>query len=112
MASKKEVEAINTKRLAELEEANQSYVSFDEPGQDSRGYALGPKEAKEVLDRGTRWSEVVDLKVGALVMLLVNMQVSRTRLGWVKVSVGTAYNNRIELEKWDFRIEDRQVDLD
>lgn len=75
--SKVEVAQINAKRLKELESPVQIYLSHDAPGVNSRGYHLTPEEAKDLLDRDTIWAQELKLKVGALVMLVTNMQDGR-----------------------------------
>lgn len=72
--SKAEVADINAKRLRELESPVQIFLSHDAPGTNSRGYPLTPEEATELLDRNTIWAQELKLKVGALVMLVTNMQ--------------------------------------
>lgn len=76
MASKIEASTLNQKRLRELPDKVEGYNSADSPGMNSNGYQISHSDATSLLDRQTNWERVLDLKLGALVMLLANMQVS------------------------------------
>ncbi|WVW86550.1 hypothetical protein I302_108600 [Kwoniella bestiolae CBS 10118] len=71
---KAEVAAINSARLEALETPLQIFSSFDVPGTNSHGWALDSRQATECLNRNTIWPQDLELKVGALVMLVTNMQ--------------------------------------
>ena len=72
--SKAEVASINAERLKLLETPVQIFMSHDLPGVRSSGFALTPEEATALLDRNTIWARELQVKVGALVMLVTNMQ--------------------------------------
>lgn len=76
MASKIEASNLNQRRLRELPAAIQEYNSHDATGINSKGRPNMIDEAVALLDRQTNWDKKIYLKVGALVMLLANMQVS------------------------------------
>jgi hypothetical protein len=68
--SRVEVKTINDERLAALTTPTQSFVSWDVPGINSKGFALTQEQAQECLDRNTIWLRESSLKVGAMVMLI------------------------------------------
>lgn len=74
--SKIEVARINAAKLALLETPVQIFMAFDVPGRNSRGYNLTHAQASELLDRNTIWPKELQVKVGALVMLVTNLKVS------------------------------------
>jgi ATP-dependent DNA helicase PIF1 len=76
MASKKEVAVLNEKRLAALPGDVRGFDAWDSAGTDSRGFQVTKAEAIVLLDRHTNWDKEIVIKVGALVMLLANMQAS------------------------------------
>ncbi|WWD16729.1 hypothetical protein CI109_101160 [Kwoniella shandongensis] len=71
---KSEVATINAARLAALKTPIQIFLAWDVPGITSSGYALDQPQATASLDRNTIWPKELELKVGALVMLVTNMQ--------------------------------------
>ncbi|WWC93163.1 uncharacterized protein L201_008131 [Kwoniella dendrophila CBS 6074] len=71
---KAEVAAINAQRLRALDTPSNIFAAFDVPGITSRGYALDSSQATESLNKNTIWPEELELKAGALVMLVTNMQ--------------------------------------
>ncbi|KAK4687337.1 ATP-dependent DNA helicase PIF1, partial [Tremellales sp. Uapishka_1] len=71
---KKQVAEINSTRLAALASLPQFFISWDMPGVNSAGRHLSDGEATESLDKNTVWPKELSLKVGAMVMLVVNLQ--------------------------------------
>ncbi|KAK8861367.1 hypothetical protein IAR55_002186 [Kwoniella newhampshirensis] len=71
---KSEVATINAARLGALTTPVQIFLAWDVPGVTSSGYALDQTQATASLDRNTIWPKELELKVGALVMLVTNMQ--------------------------------------
>nr|XP_019000033.1 uncharacterized protein I203_07567 [Kwoniella mangroviensis CBS 8507]OCF63494.1 hypothetical protein I203_07567 [Kwoniella mangroviensis CBS 8507] len=69
---KAEVAAINSARLEALETPLQVFSSFDIPGVNSHGYPLEAKQATDCLNKNTIWPQDLELKVGALVMLVTD----------------------------------------
>lgn len=67
---KVDVNALNSARLAAIELPTIRYEASDVPGLDQFGKKLSLKEATKLLNEDTRWPAVVDLKVGAMVMLV------------------------------------------
>lgn len=57
-----DVERANSRRLAELPDPSQIYLSVDTPGTNSNGYQITPKKADEILERLVVLKEVT-LKV-------------------------------------------------
>lgn len=74
LSSKAEAASINDRRLAALTTPVQEFLSWDSPGVNSKGFNLSAEEAIEVLNRNTIWAQKLSLKVGALVMLVTNLQ--------------------------------------
>nr|XP_019009026.1 uncharacterized protein I206_05666 [Kwoniella pini CBS 10737]OCF47807.1 hypothetical protein I206_05666 [Kwoniella pini CBS 10737] len=71
---KAEVAAINADRLKALDSPSQVFMAFDVPGITSQGYALDTARATHSLNRNTIWPQELELKIGALVMLLTPNQ--------------------------------------
>ncbi|WVR08357.1 hypothetical protein IAU60_005412 [Kwoniella sp. DSM 27419] len=69
---KSEVARINDTRLAALITPLQQFDAFDLPGTTSAGHALDLAQATATLNRNTIWPEDLRLKVGALVMLIMD----------------------------------------
>ena len=68
--SKAEVSNINNGRLTALKTPAQVFISYDQPGINSKDFVLDQAQATEVLDRNTIWVRELSLKVGAMVMLV------------------------------------------
>jgi hypothetical protein len=68
--SKAEVNAINTARLKAIDAPLQAFMAWDQPGINSKGYSLSKEEATACLDRNTMWPKELEVKVGAMVMLI------------------------------------------
>ena len=73
---KAEVDRLNASRLDVLQSPIQEFVAFDQPGTNTKGYALTQPAATDLLDRNTRWIPDLRLKVGAMVMCVSNIEVS------------------------------------
>ncbi|WVQ78705.1 hypothetical protein IAT38_000792 [Cryptococcus sp. DSM 104549] len=70
---KKQVEKINQARLDALPTEGNEYGADDKPGWRAEGTRLTKAQATEALNKNTIWAQLLHLKVGAQVMLIVNM---------------------------------------
>ncbi|WRT69352.1 uncharacterized protein IL334_006336 [Kwoniella shivajii] len=69
---KAEVTSINLARLEALDTSLKVFMSCDIPGVNSRGFALDDRQATESCNKNTIWAQELELKVGALVMLVTD----------------------------------------
>ncbi|WVN90430.1 uncharacterized protein L203_105666 [Cryptococcus depauperatus CBS 7841] len=70
---KQMVESINMKRLSDLSGEERMYTAYDAPGWTVAGSPISQEEATRKLNTNTIWPQHLSLKLGAQVMLVMNM---------------------------------------